>query len=98
VSAVGIAVRCAGPSRTQLLGELLAWLNTRFAPDGPPILADTPLFVGGLVDSLRVLELIAWTERAIGREIPDAAIRTDNFATAARIAELFARGGSDARR
>ena len=78
--------------RATFLSDLLAWLNGRFAPDGPPIVAQTPLFVGGLIDSLRVLELIAWTERAIGREIPDAAIRTDNFATPARIAELFAPG------
>ena len=78
------------PSRAAMLTELLAWLNGRFAPDGPPIEADTPLFAGGLLDSMRILQLIAWTERAIGSEIPDVAIRTDNFASAARIAELFA--------
>ena len=84
-------------SRATLLAELLAWLNLRFAPDGPPIEAGTPLFAGGLLDSMRILELIAWTERAIGREIPDRAIRTDNFACAARIAELFATEDHDAR-
>jgi acyl carrier protein len=78
------------PVHSALLAELLSWLNRRFAPDGPPIEANTPLFAGGLLDSMRILELIAWTERAIGREIPDAAIRTDNFASPARIAELFA--------
>lgn len=72
------------------LGALVAWLNRRFVPDGPPIGADTPLFAAGLLDSLRILELIAWTERAIGREIPDGQIRTDYFATASRIAEVFA--------
>jgi acyl carrier protein len=76
--------------RATFLHDLLAWLNGRFAPDRPPILSDTALFAGGLIDSLRVLDLIAWTERAIGHEIPDAAIRVDNFATPARIAELFA--------
>ena len=71
-------------SRAAVLAELLAWLNARFAPDGPPILADTPLFAGGLIDSLRILELIAWTERAVDREIADGEIRMDNFASAAR--------------
>ena len=85
-------------AREALEHELVAWLNVRFAPDGPPIEPDTPLFIGGLLDSLRILELIAWTERAIGHEIPDRAIRTDNFASAARIAELFAAGGPDAHR
>jgi hypothetical protein len=78
--------------------ELLAWLNARFAPDGPMITAHTPLFVGGLLNSIRILDLIAWTECAIGQEIPDAQIRTDNFGTAARIAELFARETHDAER
>jgi acyl carrier protein len=94
-------VSAAAPPTTRanaFLGELLAWLNSRFAPDGPAITRDTPLFAGGLLDSLRILELIAWTERAIGHEIPDRAIRTDNFASAARIAELFAAGGPDAHR
>jgi len=84
--------------REALEQGLVAWLNERFAPDGPLIHADTLLFSGGLLDSLRILELIAWTERAIGYEIPDRAIRTDNFASAARIAELFAAGGPDAHR
>lgn len=94
MSAAGLGAARAASPRAELLAELLAWLNHRFAPDGPPIGGDTPLFAGGLLDSMRILELIAWTERAIGREIPDVAIRTDNFATPARIAELFA--GEDA--
>jgi acyl carrier protein len=92
MSATGIS-----SARETLERELVTWLNERFAPDGPYIGADTPLFAGGLVDSLRILELIAWTERAIGREVPDRAIRTDNFACAARIAELFATEDHDAR-
>jgi len=85
-------------AREALEHELVTWLNARFAPDGPPIEPDTPLFSGGLLDSLRILELIAWTERAIGREITDGEIRTDNFASAARIVDTFAVGGADAHR
>ncbi|HEU4720994.1 MAG TPA: acyl carrier protein, partial [Gemmatimonadaceae bacterium] len=84
MSAAGLGPARAASPRAELLVELLAWLNHRFAPDGPPIGADTSLFASGLLDSMRILELIAWTERAIGREIPDVAIRTDNFATPAR--------------
>lgn len=85
-------------SADRFTAELLAWLNARFARDGVVIDAATPLFAGRLIDSLRILELIAWTERAIGREIPDRAIRTDNFASAARIAELFSAEDHDAHR
>ena len=69
--------------------ELLAWINARFAPNGPAILADTRLFSGGLINSMRILELIAWTERAIGHEIPDAKIRTDYFASVDQITATF---------
>ncbi len=98
MTAVVATASSGAASRAALLAELLAWLNARFAPDGRTILADTPLFAGGLIDSLRILELIAWTECAIGREIADGDIRMDNFATAARIADVFARGGHDERR
>ena len=86
------------PDRDVVLRDLLAWLNARFAPDGPPIVATTPLFAGRLIDSLRILELIAWTERALGREIADGDIRTDNFASAARIVDTFIAGGANALR
>jgi acyl carrier protein len=76
--------------------ELLAWLNRRFAP--ARIELHTPLFAGGLINSIRILELIAWVERATGGEIPDAQIRMDNFGTPARIAQLFAGEGIGARR
>jgi hypothetical protein len=90
VSAPAVQLFRASTVTAGFEAELVAWLNARFAPHGPPITGDTPLFVGGLLNSIRILDLIAWTERAIGHEIPDAQIRTDNFGTAARIAERFA--------
>ena len=49
---------------------MLAWLNDEVTPKGVRVDADTPLFATRLLDSLRVLELIAFTEQAIGRAIP----------------------------
>ena len=69
--------------------EMLAWLNDEVAPRGVRVDADTPLFATRLLDSLKVLELIAFTEQAIGRVIPDSHIRMDNFQTVARIAAVF---------
>ena len=69
--------------------EMLAWLNDEVAPRGVRVEADTPLFATRLLDSLKVLELIAFTEQAIGRAIPDSHIRMDNFQTVARIAAVF---------
>jgi hypothetical protein len=75
---------------TRFTAELLDWINRRLAPPGREVGEDTPLFAGGLINSIRILELIAWTERAIGEQVPDRMIRMDNFATPRRIAEVFA--------
>ncbi len=70
---------------------MLDWLNDEVAPRGVVILADTSLFASRLLDSLRVLELIAYTEQAMGAPIPDSQIRMDNFQTVSRIASVFLR-------
>ena len=95
----GVAPRAAGvaqrvdPERTgamsAFVGAMVSWLNERVAPPGVTIGADTALFENGLIDSMRILELIAWTERETGRTIADAQMRMDNFRTPRRIAEVF---------
>ena len=75
--------------RELFMKQLVDWIGTRFKPGGEGIDADTPLFAEGRIDSIRVLELIAWTERALGRPIPDRWIRMDHFATVRCIAETF---------
>lgn len=76
-------------TRSDFVDALVAWLNRRVAPPGIRLLPDTPLFEGGLINSLRILEVIAWTERALGRRIPDRSIRMDSFASADRIGQAF---------
>lgn len=83
-------------SRDTFTSAMLSWLNARLAPVGAIIAADTPLFGRGLMDSIKVLELIAYTERAIGDLIPDSRIRMDNFRTVGRIAEVFVAEATDA--
>lgn len=76
-------------ARTRFEQAMVAWLNRRFAAKGIVITADTPLFARGVIDSLGILELIAWTEVNTGRIVPDESIRMDNFGTVARIAHTF---------
>jgi acyl carrier protein len=75
--------------REEFTSQMLVWLNAEVAPKGSRVDADTQLFATKLLDSLKVLELIAFTEQAIGRAIPDSHIRMDNFQTVARIAAVF---------
>jgi acyl carrier protein len=76
-------------NRERFITEMVGWLRGRLAPTEIVIAADTLLFAPGLMDSIRVLELIAYTERAIGSVIPDSRIRMDNFRTVGRIADVF---------
>jgi hypothetical protein len=96
VSAPLLPAAAVGQAEAPFARELLAWLNRRFAP--ARIELHTPLFAGGLINSIRILELIAWVERAIGHEVADAQIRMDNFASPARIAQLFGGEARDAGR
>ena len=83
------------PRSEDFEGGMIAWLNAHFASEGVVVGAETLLFDGGLINSIRVLELIAWTEDAIGMEIPDSRIRMDNFRTIRRIAQVFIEEGTD---
>ena len=83
--------------RDAFIARTVEWINRTLVPDDVTIDADTPLFASGLINSLRILKLIAWTERETGRRIADASVRMDNFRTVRRIAEVFCveNGGSD---
>lgn len=76
----------------RFIADTLAWLNRRLLPEGVSVTADTPLFEDGLVDSIRILRVIAWTETAIGRTVADREIRMDNFRTVRRMADVFVGG------
>ena len=79
------------PRQRTFIADMLGWLNEEIAPKDVVITPETQLFAGRLLDSLRVLELIAFTEQAIGSAIPDSQIRMDNFQTVSRIASVFLR-------
>ena len=76
-------------ARDRFCAGMLVWLNAKLAPPGVHLLRDTELFASGAINSIKVLELIAFTERAIGREIGDRFIRLDNFRSVERIACVF---------
>ena len=83
------------------VARTVEWINVALVPAGVTVDADTPLFTNGLINSIRVLQLIAWTEHALDMRIPDARIRMDHFRTVRHIADAFAgaemvTGGVDA--
>lgn len=54
------------------------------------VTADTRLFEERVIDSLKILELIAFVEAQLGRKIPDAQVVLANFRTIRVMASVFA--------
>jgi acyl carrier protein len=72
------------------LEDLVAYINRELLKGrGAPIAPDTPLFEDSLIDSLNILQLIAFVEVRLGRAIPDHDIVMDRFRTPRRITEAF---------
>jgi acyl carrier protein len=54
--------------------------------------ADTPLFESRLIDSINILYLIGYVEKALGRRLTDDEIVMSNFRTVRVIANTFLNG------
>jgi len=81
-------------SAAELEQQLLRFTRERLAePEvSTSITVDTRLFEDRVIDSLKVLELIAFVQSALERKIPDAQIVLANFRTIATIARVFTGG------
>ena len=56
---------------------------------------DTYLFDDGLIDSLKILQLIAFVEIETGQAIPDRDVVMSNFRTVRTIAQRFGNASPD---
>lgn len=85
----------SNPSATALAApgelerQLTRFINTTVLKGEGDVGPDTPLFEEGYINSLRILDLIAFVEKALGRRIPDRAVRLANFRTVATIVRAF---------
>jgi acyl carrier protein len=79
---------------TELEQRLLRFTRDKLAAPEfrEAITVDTLLFEDRVIDSLKVLELIAFLQSALGRKIPDAQIVLANFRSIATIARVFTGG------
>jgi acyl carrier protein len=74
----------------ELLQLIAVGLSSRRRKPGPVAVdVHTPLFDSGLVDSLAILELIAYVEIATGRTIRPREVRIAQFGTIERICAAF---------
>jgi acyl carrier protein len=82
-------------SATPFKDELLQFVNlalpkTRSKPrELPAVDSSTLLFESGLIDSLAIVQLIAFVERATGREIPPRMVVMKHFRSVDAICDAF---------
>ena len=87
-----------GPSRSTFFldvsefeATLLRFINAELLLGANLTLnVNSALFEDGIIDSLKILHLLAFIESAIGRPIPDEEIVMKHFRTGRVIAERFA--------
>jgi nucleoside-diphosphate-sugar epimerase/acyl carrier protein len=78
------------PENTDLEARILDFVSTSLLGGHPGAIdADTYLFDEGLIDSLKILQLIAFIETEIGRTIPDTDVVMANFRSVRTMAERF---------
>lgn len=69
--------------------QLLAFINRELLADGQQAGPETPLFEEGIIDSLKILQIIGYLEERRGFAIADKEIRMDKFRTPAAMARSF---------
>jgi acyl carrier protein len=77
----------------ELERAVLAFVNGHLLRGKSAVTESDRLFEDGHLDSLRVLELVAFIEEAVQRKVPDRAVRLANFRSVRAIARAF---GGDA--
>jgi acyl carrier protein len=76
--------------KVRFMASLAAYIERQLVPGtGVAVDADTRLFDDGLIDSLRILQLIAFVEHSTGQTIPEPAIVMKHFRSVRAIADSF---------
>ncbi len=84
-------------SKRDIQGRLLHFLQEIMPPSAPLPAADTAIFATGLFDSLALVQLVQWVEKAVGAPIdPSAFDMREEWATVADLARFIERGGAAA--
>jgi acyl carrier protein len=90
-------------TREQFRAALLHFINVRMPESGqlkaPPYVdAFTPLFEAGPIDSMGILQLIGFIEKATGKRIPTRLVTMQHFRTVEAICDAFWPAGEEASR
>ena len=77
--------------RNTIVHRTRLWVRENFLYMRPdwPLEAETPLLRGGVIDSVGVIEMVAWLEATFHLTIPEAEITEEHLGTLAAIGEYL---------
>ena len=81
--------------RDEFERRLTRFINEKLLGGGQAVGVDTLLFEEGYINSLRVLDLLAFVEKTLGRKIPDHTVRLANFRSVRAITRTFLEGRAE---
>jgi acyl carrier protein len=83
-------------NESEAAGRIEAFVRKKFAvaPGDPRFGAETDLFEAGYVDSVGLIELLAFIEKDFGVEVPDDELVSDEFSTIAGMSSVLVRLGA----
>lgn len=78
-------------TRTAIIERTRQWVRENFLYMRPewPLTDDTPLLKGGVIDSVGVIELVAWLETSFEVSIPEGDITEAHFGTLGAIGDYL---------
>lgn len=69
---------------------LVEFINAKLVPEGKGVVkAESQLFEEGLINSIKILDLMAYIEKQIGSKIPDKLVVMKNFRSPRAITTTF---------
>lgn len=79
-------------TRAAIIDQTRQWVRENFLYMRPdwPLNEETLLLKGGVIDSVGVIELVAWLEQAFGVSIPEDEITERHFGTLGAIGDYIA--------
>lgn len=85
-----------GTTRTEIIDRTRQWVRENFLYMRPdwPLPEEASLLKGGVIDSVGVVELVAWLEQAFGVQVPEGDITEAHFGTLGAIGDYIERQGA----
>lgn len=76
--------------REEIISKLADYVRTELVEDeGRELNEETPLLQWGILDSMGIVNLLAFIEEDFGIEVPDDGVRPEHFETLGKLSDML---------